>query len=132
MADDPEQMSKPQKQKRKPNKASSRAPEKIDVIKTISAPVQVTKGGEAQSMPAFEARLRAQIRKATVEKSLKALLHVLDVAEKYDMLVPAPEPPRQGGVLIVPGRLTQEEWEGLWPRKSSTAESEIGEKESTP
>ena len=133
MTDNPEKMPKPKKQqKRKANKASSRAPEKIDVIKTISAPVQVTKGGEAQSMPAFEARLRAQIRKATVEKSLKALFHVLDVAEKYDMLMPAPEPPHQGGVLLVPGRFSKEEWDGVPTRKPSTADSEKPETDSTP
>lgn len=140
MTDKPEQKLKhktqrtqaTKKTRRRKQKKSPRAPEKIDVLKTISEPVQVTRNGNVQKMPAFEARLRAQIRKATVEKSLKALLHVLNVAEKYEMLMPAPEPPHQGGVLIVPGRFSKEEWDGLLTGNESTAESEKAEKDLKP
>lgn len=111
----------------KPKKSRTRSAKdgKIDVSKLLSEPVPINKNGVVTKMPAFEANLRAQVRKAIQTQSLPAILYVLGIAERYDLTKPAPERECTGGVLVVPGRVTQEAWEGLFsdtgkPKPSET------------
>lgn len=111
--------------KSKKKRGRSAKDSKIDVSKLLSEPVPVNKNGVVTKMPAFEANLRAQVQEAIKRQSLPAILHVLGIAERYDLTKSAPERECTGGVLVVPGRTTREAWEGLFsdtgkPKQSKT------------
>ena len=93
---------------------SAGKPQQLDVTKVLSERVDVSRDGITQTMTTFEIALRAQIKKAVKDRTVKAILHVLSVAEKYDLIKPAPKAERRGGVLIVPERYTKEQWEALF------------------
>ena len=88
--------------------------EQLDVTKVLSERVDVSRDGITQTMTTFEIALRAQIKKAIKDRTVEAILHVLSVAEKYDLIKPVPKAERRGGVLIVPERYTKEQWEALF------------------
>lgn len=90
--------------------------EQIDVAALLSKPVTVGRDGREQRMTPFEVGLRAQVKKALTDKSLPAIKSLLDIALKYDLVMPAPAPLRNGGVLVVPGRLTKESWASLFKK----------------
>jgi len=100
----------------KPKAAGKRRgkPDQLDVTKVLSEPVDVRRDGVTQAMTPFEIALRAQIKKAVKDRTISAILHVLGVAERYDLIKPAPQAARRGGVLVVPGRYTKEQWEALF------------------
>ncbi|MFV0369970.1 MAG: hypothetical protein ACK5KM_16085 [Hyphomicrobiaceae bacterium] len=89
-------------------------PDQLDVTKVLSESVDVSRDGVTQKLTSFEIALRAQIKKAVKDRTVNAILHVLSVAEKYDLIKPAPKAERRGGVLIVPERYTKEQWEALF------------------
>jgi len=93
---------------------STGKPQQLDVTKVLSERVDVSRDGITQTMTTFEIALRAQIKKAIKDRTVEAILHVLSVAEKYDLIKPAPKAERRGGVLIVPERYTKEQWEALF------------------
>ena len=93
---------------------SAGKPQQLDVTKVLSERVDVSRDGITQTMTPFEIALRAQIKKAVKDRTVKAILHVLSVAEKYDLIKPVPKAERRGGVLIVPERYTKEQWEALF------------------
>ena len=90
--------------------------DQIDVAAILKKPVKVGKGSDARNMAQFEIRLRAQKKKALKEKSFPAIMNLLRVAQTYELIKPAPEPVRRGGVLVVPNRLTKESWEALFEK----------------
>ncbi len=100
----------------KPKRSSKRGGKSVqtDVIKVLSEAVDVSRDGVTQTMTPFEISLRAQIKKAVKDRNVSSILHVLSVAEKYDLIKPAPQVERRGGVLIVPERYTTEQWEALF------------------
>ena len=98
--------------KRKPASRQRRrkSGEQIDVAALLNKKVTIGKDGRAQRMSPFEIGLRAQVKKALKDRSLPAIMNVLDSALKYNLVKPVPEPQQLGGVLIVRGRLTKESW----------------------
>lgn len=100
----------------KPKRSSKRGGKSVqtDVIKVLSEAVDVSRDGVTQTMAPFEISLRAQIKKAVKDRNVSSIMHVLSVAEKYDLSKPAPPTDPRGGVLVVPGRFTREAWEGLF------------------
>ena len=90
--------------------------EQTDVAALFKMPVTVGKDGSQKRMQTFELALRAQVKKALKDGSVSAILAVIEIAKKYDLLEPPPEPFVRGGVLVVPGRLTKESWERLFKK----------------
>jgi len=90
--------------------------EQIDVAALLNTLVTVGRDGREHRMTPFEIGLRAQVKKALKDKSLPAIKSLLDIALKYDLVMPAPAQPRNGGVLVVPGRLTKESWAALFKK----------------
>lgn len=80
--------------------------EKINSL--LEAPVKLKQGGEAQSMPAYEATLRQHVKKALVDQSLPSIKFVIGEAEKHGVIEQPPPPPEIGGVYIVPKWLPEE------------------------
>ncbi len=91
-----------------------RRDKQIDIVKVINEPVAVTKDGVTQDMPASEVKLRAQVSKAMKEQNLGAIHFVLKCAERYGLIKPPMLPLHSGGVLVVPGRLSEDEWNALF------------------
>lgn len=89
-------------------------PVQTDVMKVLSEAVDVSCNGVTRKMPLFEVALRAQIKKAVKDRTLSSIKYVLAVAEDYDLIKPAPPAEPRGGVLVVPGRVTQEAWNRLF------------------
>ena len=94
--------------------------DQLDVAALLNKKVTVGKDGREQSLSPFEVNLRAQVKKAIMDRSLPAIVNVLNCALKYDLVLPAPEPEQLGGVLIVPGRLTKESWAALFASPTVT------------
>lgn len=99
---------------KQPLRRKRKAGSKIDVTAILTKPVKVGKQGREQRMTPFEVGLRALARKALKEQSLNAIRSLLDIALKYELAAPPPPPPMNGGVLVVPGRLTRDSWEALF------------------
>ena len=75
--------------------------DKIDLRDALEAPVKLKQGGEAKSMPPYEATLRQHVKKALVDQSLPSIKFVIGEAEKHGV-IEQPPPPEIGGVYIVP------------------------------
>ena len=58
------------------------------------------------------------VKKALKEQSLNAIRSLLDIALKYDLVAPPPEPPLDGGVRIWPGLLDLKFDDDIYGRKS--------------
>lgn len=86
--------------KGKTGRRARTAPAKIDVTAILTKPVKVGQHGREQRMTPFEVGLRALVKKAVKEQSLNAIKSLLDIAFKYDLVTPAPPPPKNGGVRI--------------------------------
>ena len=97
---------------------------KFDIATILTQPVKVGRDGKKQSMSPCEVQLRAQVRKALKDKSLPAIENVLRVARKFDLVMPPPHAPANGGVLVVPGRLTKESWESLFAKPKADSDTE--------
>ena len=102
--------------KKKPNRKAS---PQLDVAEILKKPVKVGRDGRQQSMSPFEVQLRAQVKKALKDKSMPAIENVLREARKYDLVPPPPPAPVNGGVVVVPGRLTKESWEALFEKSKA-------------
>ena len=98
------------------SKRSRKKRDQIDLAAFLKTPVKVGKGGRKQKMAPFEISLRAQVKKAVKEKSLPAIMNMLRVALKYELIKAAPVSERRGGVLVVHGRLTKESWAALFKK----------------
>lgn len=106
-------------------RARGKASPQLDITEILKQQVKVGRNGKQQSMSPYEVQLRAQVRKALKDKSLPAIENVLREARKFDLVMPPPPAPANGGVLVVPGRLTKESWEALFekPKTDNDAES---------
>lgn len=96
----------------------------LDIAEILTQPVKVGRNGKKQSMSQFEVRLRAQVRKAIKEESMPAIENVLRVARQFDVVMPPPPAPDNGGVLVVPNRLTKASWEALFEKPKTDSETE--------
>ena len=103
-------------------KPSRKASPPIDITEILTQQVKVGHNGKRQSMSPYEVQLRAQVKKALKDKSLPAIENVLREARKYDLVLPPPPAPVNGGVLVVPGRLTKESWEELFTEPNADGE----------
>lgn len=103
---------------KQPSPHTRKAASKIDVTTILTKPVKVGKHGREQRMTPFEVGLRALVKKALKEQSLNAIRSLLDIALKYELVVPAPEPPRNGGVLVWPGLLDLKFDDDIYEKKS--------------
>jgi hypothetical protein len=101
-----------------------KATSKIDVTAILTKSVKVGKQGREQHMTPFEVGLRALARKALKEQSLNAIRNLLEIALKYELVAPPPPPPVNGGVLVVPRRLTRDSWEALFKKPENNDKGE--------
>jgi hypothetical protein len=67
--------------------------------------VRVGKNGRARQMSAFDVGLRAQVKAALKDRSLRAIRSLIALAAKHELFKPPPPPPRAGGVVVWPGLL---------------------------
>ena len=112
---------KPQPAARKRRRNSR---DQIDASAVLNKWVTITKNGREQRMTSFEVTLRAQVKKALKDKSLPAILNALATASRHELLKPAPEAQRVGGVLVVTGRLTKESWAALFKKPDDDSKSD--------
>jgi hypothetical protein len=91
--------------RRAPRRSSRRGGEQLDVTAFLATPVKVGKGGRARQMSAFEVGLRAQVKAALKEQSLRAIRSLIALAARHELFKPPPPPPRAGGVVVWPGLL---------------------------
>ena len=103
---------------KQPSRRTRKAASKIDVTAILTKPVMVGKQGREQRMTPFEIGLRALVKKALKEQSLNAIRSLLDIALRYELVVPAPEPPLNGGVRIWPGLFDLKFDEDIYGKKS--------------
>ena len=96
----------------------------LDITEILTQQVKVGRNGMQQSMSQYEVLLRAQVKKALKDKSLPAIENVLREARKFDLVMPPPAAPNNGGVLVVPNRLTKEAWEALFEKPKTDSETE--------
>lgn len=107
------------------NKGSrGKALPQLDINEILTQQVKVGRNGKQQSMSQYEVQLRAQVKKALKDKSLPAIEIVLREARKFDLVMPPPPAPDNGGVLVVPNRLTKESWEALFEKPKTDSEAE--------
>lgn len=109
-------MSKPAT--KQPSRRTRKAVSKIDVTAILTKPVKVGKQGREQRMTPFEVGLRALARKALKEQSLNAIKSLLEIALKSELVAPAPESPRNGGVRVWPGLLDLKFDDDIYGKKS--------------
>lgn len=105
-------------------KRKEKASPQFDIGEILTQQVKVSRDGKQQSMSPFEVQLRAQVKKALKDKSLPAIENVLRVARTFDLVMPPPPAPDNGGVLVVPNRLTKESWEALFEKPKTDSEAE--------
>ena len=103
---------------KQPSRRTRKAASTIDVTAILTKPVKVGKQGREQRMTPFEVGLRALVKKALKEQSLNAIRSLLEIALKYDLVAPPPEPPPNGGVLVWPGLLDLKFDDDIYGKKS--------------
>lgn len=86
-----------------------RRQEALDVAGLLDEPIPVSQAGAAREMSGFEVGVRKLVSRALKDGDLQAALEFLRLCEKYRVIVPAPAPPAQSGVLVVP----REEWKAM-------------------
>ncbi len=96
----------------------------LDIAEILTQQVKVAHNGKQQYVSPFEVQLRAQVKKALKDKSMPAIENVLREARKYDLVPPPPPAPVNGGVVVVPGRLTKESWEALFEKSKADSDPE--------
>lgn len=91
----------------KTRKRSKDQPEQVDLGALFDEPVRVSKGGQVETMDAYEALLRKQVEQAIKKGSHSSMTTVINVAIEHDLLkLPPPAP--GGGVLLVPLRTEED------------------------
>ena len=79
--------------------------EQLDVTAFLATPVKVGRNGRARQMSAFEVGLRAQVKAALKDRSLRAIRSLIALAAKQELFKPPPPPPKVGGGVVWPGLL---------------------------
>lgn len=78
----------------------------VDLESILKEPLAVLKKGKPGKMDPVEAAVRRQVQKALVEKNFASIKAVIDLAIEHK-LVARPEPPKAGGVLLIPSNLPE-------------------------
>ena len=78
----------------------------IDLEAILKEPLDVLKNGKPGKMDPVEAAVRRQVQKALVDKNFASIKAVIDLAIEHK-LVARPEPPKAGGVLLIPSDLPE-------------------------
>lgn len=96
----------------------------LDIAGILTQPVRIRRNGKQQIVSQYELRLRAQVKKALTDKSLPAIENVLREARKFDLVMPPPPAPDNGGVLVVHGRFAPGAWAALFEKPKTDSETE--------
>lgn len=92
--------------KRTSNSRRRKSGAPVDVKAILNKSVKVGRDGQTQTMAPFEAILRAQVKSALKNNNLSAIRSLLLIAEKHQLVLPAPKAPQNGGVRIWPRLFT--------------------------
>lgn len=92
--------------RRKPRKRRREAADQVDLEAILKEPLDVLKNGKPGKMDPIEAAVRRQVQKALVEKNFASIKAVIDLAIEHK-LVARPDPPKAGGVLLIPSDLPE-------------------------
>lgn len=76
----------------------------LNLLTVLNEPITVRSDGKRRKMPAIEFAFRATLRKA-LEGDHKALQAVFRIIREHKLTVA-----QRGGVLVVPGSMSVEEW----------------------
>ena len=71
--------------RRAPRRSSRSGGEQLDVTAFPATPVRVGRNGRARQMSAFEVGLRAQVKAAIKEQSIRAIRSLIALAVKYEL-----------------------------------------------
>jgi hypothetical protein len=110
MADNPSQDGRAARERRGRRHRRRARPDPAQLAALLSAPVTVGRQGGARKMSPLEASLRVQVRRALVERDLRALEYLLKLGQRHGMLEAPPAPPLAGGLLIIPRSWKRSEW----------------------
>ena len=108
----------------KKKRARGKASPQLDINEILTQQVKIRRNGKQQSMSSYELQVRAQVKKALKDKSLPAIENVLREARKYDLVMPPPPAPANGGVLVVPGRFAPGAWAALFEKPKADSDTE--------
>jgi hypothetical protein len=119
----PRRKRRPAKQRRR----RQRSPGSVQIAALLNAPVTVRSQGKTRKITPFEASLRGLVRRALVDREIKALDHLLKLCQRHGLLEAPPPPPLTGAVLIIPRSWNRHEWMAMvrrygpppWPGKRS-------------
>ena len=96
----------------------------LDIAEILTQQVKVGHNGKQQIVSQYEVLLLAQVKKALKDKSLPAIENVLREARKFDLVMPPPPAPDNGGVLVVHGRFAPGAWAALFEKPKTDSETE--------
>ena len=108
----------------KNSKSRGKAMPQLDITDILTQQVKIRRNGKQQIVSQYELRLRAQVKKALTDKSLPAIENVLREARKFDLVMPPPPAPANGGVLVVPGRFAPGAWAALFEKPKADSDTE--------
>lgn len=80
----------------------------VDIGAILNEPLEVLKNGKVGKMSALEVAIRKQVKKALTEKSLPAVMAVIQIAINHDLVAPPPTV-AEGGVFVVPKWVSDED-----------------------
>ncbi len=97
------------RQRRRPS-AKKRAERQgiVDIGAILNEPLEVLKNGKVGKMSTLEVAIRRQVKKALTERSLPAVMAVIQIAIDHDLVAPSPTE-LQGGVLVIPKWVSDED-----------------------
>ena len=91
-------------------------PDPAQIAALLSEPVAVRSQGRSRKMPPFEASLRAQVRRALVDRDLRALECLLKLGQRHGLLEAPAAPPVSGALLIIPHSWKRNDWMAMFHR----------------
>jgi hypothetical protein len=104
----PSPLAAPQGGKRRRRRKKRRA-DQLDLAALLSEPLHVLMDGKMSKMDPLETSIRAQVRKALVEKNTQAIKAVIDLAIEHDLVQKSPQTQRHG-VIRVPTAIVLDLW----------------------
>lgn len=91
-------------------------PGAADIAALLSEPITVKKGGISSEMSPFETSLRSLVKRALIDRNLKAALEFLKRCEQYGILEPARAPEIGSYLLTIPKTWDEDEWMEMFHR----------------
>jgi hypothetical protein len=91
-------------------------PDPAQIAALLSEPVSVRSQGGARQMSPLEATLRAQVRRALVDRDLAALAYLLKLSQRHGLLEAPPAPQVSGALLIIPRSWKRSDWMAMFRR----------------